>query len=260
MKFSIITPSYNQGRYLPDCIASVMAQENVEVEHIVIDALSTDETLEVLRSHPHLIWSSEKDEGMSDGINKGFLKATGDWLMWLNCDDFLLRGTLDKVARHIRKNPEADIVNGDTLFVKNTQTVIRRKYDHPMDENVLLYVGCYIPSTSTFIKRDVIQSGHLLDISYKVCMDWEYYLRLLRTGHRFSYIPESLAGFRWHDTNTSLIHRKRGEAEGRKLQLDHLIATEKREELPSRFALNMLRRFHQLRRVALRLRTHGRVR
>ena len=80
MKFSIITPSFNQGRFLPDCVESVLSQSGVEFEHIVTDAGSTDETLDVLKRYPHLQWSSEPDQGMSDGLNKGFLKAAHECL------------------------------------------------------------------------------------------------------------------------------------------------------------------------------------
>jgi glycosyltransferase involved in cell wall biosynthesis len=79
MKFSIITPSYNQGRFLPDCVESVLSQIGVDVEHIVTDAGSTDDTLQVLLRYPHLQWTSERDAAMSDGINKGFRQASGDW-------------------------------------------------------------------------------------------------------------------------------------------------------------------------------------
>ncbi len=94
IKVSIITPSFNQGRFLTDCIESVLAQVGVEVEHIITDAGSTDETIDVLNRYPHLKRKSESDKGMSDGINKGFLHASGDWVMWLNCDDYLLPGAL----------------------------------------------------------------------------------------------------------------------------------------------------------------------
>lgn len=259
MKFSIITPSYNQGRFLADCIESVMNQ-GVDFEHIVIDAGSTDETLDVLAKHPHLNWVSEPDRGMSDGINKGFQKATGDWLMWLNCDDYLLPGALEKVAAFIKDRPNASVVHGDCLFVREDKSVIRRKLDHDVDENTLLFVGCFIPSTSTFFKRSIIDDGHLLDISYKVCMDWEYYMRLLRLGFQFAYIPQALAGFRWHGNNTSILHLQKGNDEARKLQREHMTKRKMHPLLGSKWVLSFMRRFYQAKRVAQRLGTHGRIR
>lgn len=260
IKFSIITPSYNQGRFLPDCLDSVLAQTGVEVEHIVIDAASTDETLDVLKAHPHLLWVSEKDNGMSDGINKGFLKATGDWLMWLNCDDYLLPGALSRIAAFIMENPNVDVIHGDCLFVNEDKSLIRRKYDHRVDEKMLLFVGCYIPSTSTFFKREVIDSGNLLDTKYRVCMDWEYYLRLMRKGFRFAYIPEAIAGFRWHGNNTSTIQVRRRIEEALILQREHIairrIASWKGHDK----ILMLMRKLYQIRRVLRRKKTHGRWR
>lgn len=260
MKFSIITPSFNQGRFLHDCIGSVLLQEGVEFEHIVVDACSTDETHEVLASYPHLISTSEEDEGMSDGINKGFLKANGEWLMWLNCDDFLAPGALAKVAEFIRKNPDADIVHGDCEYITEDKTSIRRKYDTPVDQWDLLFVGCVIPSTSTFYRREIINAGHLLDVSYKNCMDWEFYLRLLRSGYRFAYIPELIAAFRWYEESTTSKNWQRMIDEGIRLQRSHISAREFPAVLGKVRLLKILRRIFQVRRVYKRLITHKRVR
>lgn len=259
VKFSIITPSFNQGRFLPDCVESVMAQDGVEWEHIVQDAGSTDSTLEVLRRYPHLKWTSEPDKGMSDGINKGFRRATGDWVMWLNCDDCLLPGALHEVARHIDREAGVDVVHGDCQFVREDLSILRRKFDHPVDELTLLYVGCFIPSTSAFYRRELIVRGLELDVDYKVCMDWEFYLRLLREGCRFSYIPEVLASFRWHGENTSRVHLNRGIEEGLQLQREHLREKGLPDWLGSRPVTRVMRRVMQVWRVGRRVAVHRRV-
>jgi glycosyltransferase involved in cell wall biosynthesis len=260
MKFSIITPSYNQGRFIGDCIESVLSQTGVDFEHIITDAGSTDETLEVLAKYPQLKWSSEPDEGMSDGINKGFLQTTGDWVMWLNCDDFLLPGALKKVADFIAANPKADVVHGDCVFIQEDKTAIRRKYDTPVDEWDLLFVGCVIPSTSAFYRREIIDDGHLLDVAYKNCMDLEYYLRLMRLGYNFDYIPEALAHFRWYEDSTTMQNWQRMIDEGLKCRREHI----DERDLPSLFknatVLKVLRKAFQSRRVARRFFTHGRLR
>ena len=107
--FSIITPSYNYAKYVRECIESVKAQEGVTFEHIVYDAGSTDGTLDILREYPHLDVTVEPDRGMSDAINKGFRKAKGKWVMWLNTDDRLLPGALKSVAAFAEQHPEADV-------------------------------------------------------------------------------------------------------------------------------------------------------
>lgn len=260
MKFSIITPSFNQGHFIRDCIESVLAQQasGIEVEHIVTDAGSTDGTLEVLRAYPHLDWLSEPDQGMSDGINKGFRKATGDWLMWLNCDDFLLPGALGKVAEFIRKHPEADVVHGDNVFIREDKTVIRRKHDTPVDQWDLLFVGCVIPSTSCFYHRRIIDRGHLLDIGYKNAMDLEYYLRLMRLGFHFSYLAEPLAHFRWYEDSTTLKHWQRMVTEARQCQVTHINESKLPNILNNKSLLRVLRQLFRVRRVLKRLRIHGR--
>jgi glycosyltransferase involved in cell wall biosynthesis len=258
MTFSIITPSFNQGGFIADCIESVLAQKGVAVEHIVTDAGSTDETLAVLARYPHLKWASEPDGGMSDGINKGFRQASGDWVMWLNCDDYLLPGALEKVADHIRSHPEADIVHGDCIYVNEDKTPIRRKYDTPVDEWDFLFVGCCIPSTSTFYRREIISGGHLLDVGYRNCMDWEYYLRLTRLGYRFGYLPEALAGFRWYEESTTQKHWQRMIDEGLKAQRDHLAARGMPAWLGGAVVLKGMRRLFQMRRVAKRWMVHRR--
>lgn len=299
MKFSIITPSFNQGRFLPDCVESVLSQLDAskerrnesadahagsmksakpspfpahglsgsefsplcfEIEHIVADAGSTDETLEVLKHYPHLKWTSEADAGMSDGINKGFLRATGDWLMWLNCDDYLLPGALAKVAAYIGQHSTTDIIHGDCIYVEEDKTPIRRKYDTPVDEWDFLFVGCCIPSTSTFYRREVIAAGHLLDVAYRNCMDWEYYLRLSRAGYHFRYLPEALAGFRWYEDSTTQKHWQRMIDEGLRCQREHIDERNLPTALQNAFLLKTLRKVFQVRRVIKRLSAHGKVR
>lgn len=259
MKFSIITPSYNQGRFVSDCIESVLSQTGVEFEHIVTDAGSTDETLKVLAKYPHLNWSSELDEGMSDGINKGFRQATGDWVMWLNCDDFLLPGALKKVADFIATNPKADVVHGDCMFIQEDKTVIRRKYDTPVDEWDLLFVGCIIPSTSAFYRREIIDEGHLLDVAYKNCMDLEYYLRLMRFGYSFEYIAGTLAHFRWYEDSTTMKNWQRMIDESLQCRREHIDERGLPEILKNATLLKFLRKAFQARRVTKRFLTHGRL-
>ncbi len=208
--FTVVTPSYNQGRYIRDCIESVLQQKEVTWEHIVIDGGSTDDTIEILKQYPHLQWISEPDRGMSDAINKGFLRAKGRWVMWLNTDDYLLPGALKKVADFAEAHPEADVIYGYSYFVDESKRILREKCEHKFDFLSLLFVGCYIQSTATFIKRDIIQAGHLLDVEYRAAMDYEYYVRLTLKGYKFIYLPEPLACFRWHGDNLSLRQRSVG--------------------------------------------------
>lgn len=216
VKISIITPSYNQGQFIADAIQSVNNQNYADKEHIIVDAQSTDETLDVVKHYahlPHLKWVSEPDKGQSDAINKGFKMASGDIVAWLNADDYYLPDTFSKVAAAFQA-PDVSVVYGDTLLVDQDKNPKRIKKDHPFDYKVLLYYGCYIESTTTFFKKEIIDAGNLIDISYKICMDYEYFIRLANQGYRFQYIPSALAAFRWHQTNLSVIYpQKRREEE-----------------------------------------------
>lgn len=258
MNFSIVTPSYNQGRFLPDCVDSVLAQKGVTFEHIVVDAGSTDDTLSVLEAYPHLKWTSEKDDGMSDGINKGFLRAKGDLVMWLNCDDYLLPGALAKVMEFADREPGSDIIHGDCIFVDEDKSLIRRKYDTTLDEWDLLFVGCCIPSTATFYRRGIIEAGHMLDVGYHNCMDWEYYLRLTRLGFRFGYIRQALACFRWYENSTTQKHLQRMIEEGLRAQRAHIDVRGLHPALKGVFTLRLLRKIFQCRRILKRVMIHGR--
>ena len=177
---SVITPCYNSAEFVEDALLSVSRQTSVSAEHIVVDGASNDRTIEIVRKHTTVRWISEPDRGQSDAINKGFLRATGDLVGWLNADDYYLPGGLEAIASAAGEHPEADIFYGDCVFVASDGSVVHSKVEHEFDPSVLLYFGCYIPSTSTFFRRRVIDSGLLLDGDYRVCMDFEYFARLAR--------------------------------------------------------------------------------
>ena len=117
MKFSVVTPTRNALDKLKRCVGSVRGQTGVEIEHIVQDACSTDGTPEWLAGQADLLARSEQDAGMYDAINRGWGRATGDILSWLNSDEQYLPGTLEKVAGVFARNPEIDLIYGDALVV-----------------------------------------------------------------------------------------------------------------------------------------------
>lgn len=215
---SVITPSYNSAEFLEEAILSVSRQSDVTTEHIVVDGGSTDGTLKLLQHHTQVQWTSERDRGQSDAINKGFLKASGDLMGWLNADDYYLPGGLAAISQAAQEHPEADVIYGDCVFVDQEGKIVRSKVEHEFDRSVLMYFGCYIPSTSTFFRRRVIDSGQLLDCDYRVCMDFEYFARLAHAGFRFHYVPRFVAAFRWHGSNVSLKQLDRRAEERRMVQ------------------------------------------
>jgi len=226
---SVITPSLNSGEFLEDALLSVSCQQGVLVEHIVQDSLSSDNTLEILRRHPEVRWQWESDCGQSDAINRGFLRASGDLVGWLNADDYYLPGGLRAIALAAAEHPEADVFHGDCVFVDGEGGIMRSKVEHDFDPEILFYFGCYIPSTATFIRRRVIEQGHLLDCDYRVCMDFEYFVRLACAGLKFHYVPRFIAAFRWHESNVSLQQVERRAFERQEVQ--RRFATRARSEM-----------------------------
>lgn len=202
--FTIVTPSYNYGRYIRDCIESVLCQEGVTVEHIIQDACSTDDTHAILEEYPHLKVHIEKDSGMSEGINRGFRKARGRWVMWLNTDDVLKPGALKAVKDVAMRCPDADVIHGGWEFVDDARRHLRSMKALPCRTGILIYYGCYLASTALFLKRETtIDEGFLLNERFRFSMDGEYYIRLAKAGKRFQAFNKVLAEFRWHDCNLS---------------------------------------------------------
>jgi glycosyltransferase involved in cell wall biosynthesis len=215
---SVITPSRNCGDFIEDAILSVACQHGVRAEHIVQDSLSRDSTLRVLRRYPQVRWQWESDNGQSDAINRGFLRARGDLVGWLNADDYYLPGGIRAITEAAAEHPEADVFYGDCVFVGADGRIVRSKVEHDFDHDILYYFGCYIPSTATFVRRRVIERGLLLDCEFRVCMDFEYFMRLAAAGFRFHYVPRFIAAFRWPDTNLSLQNVERRQAERLEVQ------------------------------------------
>jgi glycosyltransferase involved in cell wall biosynthesis len=224
MDFTIVTPSYNYAHYIGECLASVAEQEGVSLEHLVMDAGSKDGTAEVVAGFAHASFFQEPDKGMSDGINKGFLKAKGRWVMWLNADDRLKPGALKAVKDFAEANPEADVIYGGWDFIDADGGFRRRMTLFPFDRRMLIHLGCYIGSTACFYRRErTIAEGFLLHVDFRYCMDGEYYVRLAAKGKRFLHIPQVLADFRLHGESLSQRNLGKSDLDGI-LKFQHQLA------------------------------------
>ena len=206
MRLSVITPSLNQGRYLRDCLASVRAAAGLaaghEVEHIIVDGGSQDESLEILRGQNFAKWISEPDCGQSDAINKGLKLATGNILTYLCADDLYEGETIDRVMSAFEDNDKVDVVYADYWFLEGDSGRKRRKSaasfraDNLRNSNPL-------GQPAVWWRRRVYEKFGGFDESLHYCMDHEYWLRL-GTNVRWHYIPETLAVSRLHaDAKTS---------------------------------------------------------
>ena len=206
MDFTIITPSLDYGRFLGDCLASVAGQTGVTLEHLVIDGGSTDDSAAVAARFPHAVWSQGPDQGMSDAINKGFSKAQGDWVMWLNADDRLKPGALAEILKLLEKS-QADVVYGDWDFVGETGNFLRHVKAPAWSRFVSVHHHCFIGSTAAFYRRATVTGeGHRLREDFRYVMDGEFYARLDAAGKRFERVPVTVADFRLHGANASQRH------------------------------------------------------
>jgi glycosyltransferase involved in cell wall biosynthesis len=200
---SIVTPSFNQARFIGDALESVRLQNNENCEHLVIDGMSTDGTVDLLRNQTAtakrqtMYWISEKDTGQSEALNKGFRRAKGEIIGWLNSDDRYRIGSFDHIVQAFEENPKVDIFYGDYVMVDETGKVLKIRREIEFNAFILLYHRIlYIPTTATFFRRRIFEEGNGLDESLQYAMDLEFFIRLSERGYRFKHIPQLLADFR----------------------------------------------------------------
>ena len=206
---SVVTPTFNQARFIPQAVESVRDQKYPNLEHLIFDGLSTDDTLAVLERYGDaLTVVSEADSGQNEAINKGLRRATGDVICWLNSDDYLLPGALQAVGEFFAANPEVTWVTGDGVIVdvdgKPIQGPVRtyKQVLRRFPPSVYLGLANSIVQPATFWRRSVHESLGYLDESLHYTMDYDWWLRLLSTG-RPGKIDRALCGFRIHDASKS---------------------------------------------------------
>lgn len=198
-RISVVTPSFNSVSTIRETIESVRGQDYPHWEHIVVDGGSTDGTQEVLRSYPHLNWSSEKDDGHYHAMNKGIASAQGEFVVILNADDCFRSGALTHVARAFANNPSWDGLFGDVIFVDAAGKEIYRRAEAVYDYKVLLYGVDYICHQTLFVRRAIYQRlGGYRHKEFLNSADYEFKLRLGRAGCRIGHVPEFLVNFRFH--------------------------------------------------------------
>jgi glycosyltransferase involved in cell wall biosynthesis len=207
VKFSIIVPSFNQGRFLRRTLDSILSQSAVDKEVLVFDAGSTDESLDILRSYgPEIRWVSEPDKGQTDAINKGLKVATGDVHCYLNSDDIFYPDALAKVRDYFESDGAARLVYGDGVHIDEEDRVTEAYYNEPHDYRRLLEI-CYICQPAAFWRREVTREYGLFDATLHYAMDYEYWLRVASVEPLHYLKGEVLAGSRMYADNKTLSKR-----------------------------------------------------
>jgi len=201
LKISVVTPSYKQLPWLKLCVASVADQQGVEIEQIIQDAQSGPELDEWVQKHSQARLYSEVDSGMYDAINRGFARATGDIVCWLNSDEQYLEGTLEKVARYFEAHPEVDVLFGDALLIGNNGMLLSyRRTILPSLRHVQLS-HLNILSCATFVRRSVLERGFRLDTQWRAIADAVWVVSLLKAGIPMAVLNEPLSVFTITDKN-----------------------------------------------------------
>jgi glycosyltransferase involved in cell wall biosynthesis len=195
---SVITPSFNQARYLEATIKSVLSQDYAPIEYILIDGASTDSSVEIIKKYADSFayWVSEKDSGQAEAINKGLARATGEIAAWLNSDDYYLPDTVSAAVRAFKDNPDAAMVYGDMLAVdEQGQAINILKYRHLSLDDLLCFQ--IIGQPSVFFRRAALESSGLLDTSYHFLLDHHLWLRLAQHG-KILHVPQIWSAARYH--------------------------------------------------------------
>jgi glycosyltransferase involved in cell wall biosynthesis len=202
MRVSIITPSYNQAAFIGDTITSVLDQDHDDIEHIVVDGGSTDGTLAILSTYPHLRWLSERDRGQGHALNKGFAMATGEIVAWLNSDDYYEPKILGKIVRYFADHPDCGIVYGDITFVRKDRSFISEQKGGTISYASMVKNPDIIRQPSFFWRKSAMESVGEIDESLHLVMDFDFFVRLC-SKHRLCYLPLNLSYYRFYDENKS---------------------------------------------------------
>jgi GT2 family glycosyltransferase len=197
---SVVTPSFNQGRFLEQTLHSVLSQNYPRLEYVVQDGGSTDDSAAILARHGSRLahWESAPDDGQARALNLGFRRTAGEVMAYLNADDLLLPGSLAYVADYFARHPEVDVVYGHRVLIDEEGGEIGRWVLPPHCDEVLSWAD-FVPQETLFWRRRAWErAGGTIDESFRFAMDWDLLLRFRDAGAKFIRLPRFLGAFRVH--------------------------------------------------------------
>lgn len=213
---SIVTPSYNQGKFIEETILSVKKQTYQQIEHIVIDGGSTDGTVDILKKYSDsIIWISEPDKGQSDAINKGWRMSKGEILAYLNSDDTYTPSAVETAVHHLLANPDVAMVYGDGDFIDEFGEITQHYKARDWDLKRMLCSYTHVPQPTVFFRRDMLDSVGYLDENLHLAMDLDYWIRICskfrsrRIAQTLAYMrlhPEAKFVSRYHEALNEYLH------------------------------------------------------
>lgn len=222
----MLTPSYNYAHFLPECLRSVQEQRasGLDVQHVVVDDGSTDDSWAVitdLHPQPERDCVRQDNRGLSATLNRALSLARGEWVLWLNADDFLLSNTMWLLGEVLQEVPDADLVFGDTLFVDDTSRVVRLVAQPPFDRRLMEggYNTFHVPSV--LWRRSRLTTESPFDESFQLLMDLDLWLDLTRPDCTTVKVDAALSAFRRHAAQVSASDRPSDAVEMRLLATRH---------------------------------------
>jgi glycosyltransferase involved in cell wall biosynthesis len=218
-RISVVTPSFNQGRFLEATLRSVLNQGYRNLEYIVIDGGSTDGSVEIIRRYASQLayWVSEPDGGHTNGLIKGFARATGQILCYLNSDDLFEPWTLREVAEFFLTHPDAAVAYGDGLWVDIEGRPLKPKKEHPFNRFIWLHDHDFIPQPSTFWRRGLYERVGGLDPSFRLAMDADLFIRFAEIA-RFHHVRRTWSRLRLYPEQRNQRLRAQSDAEDRTIR------------------------------------------
>jgi len=196
---SIITPSYNQAAYLEKTMLSVLEQDYPAIEYMVADGASQDGSVEIIRKYAGKLtwWVSEKDAGQADAINKGLARAKGEFVAWLNSDDYLMPGAVAAAVQALQNNPRSSFVYGNVRVVAPDGTVLNQLAyaDWQLKDLMAFHI---IGQPAVFMRRSALEKAGFLDLNYHFLLDHQLWIRLAAVG-TITYVPQLWASAHYHE-------------------------------------------------------------
>ena len=208
MRVSVVTPSFNQGKYLEETIRSVLEQSYPEIEYIIIDGGSRDQSLDIIRKYENRLayWQTGKDRNAWDAINQGWEKSTGEIFCYLNADDVFLENTVQTIVEKFQQNPNVDVLYGDATAIDSNGKQLFPFASENFDiAKIFRTWEDPIRQPSSFFRASVFKQYGGTDETYPFCADFEYWIRIAPTS-KFLYIPLNLSLVRLHaETRTATM-------------------------------------------------------